>query len=226
MLLLDYKKICTKCGEEKSSSLFRKNKLTKDGYHNKCKQCLKNYDKNNYHKYKEKRHAYKKQHKKEIQKYQRQWHDNHKEQDHKKSKLRFIKRKTDNNYILYRRKYCKERKENDINFYIVWKLRNRILQAIKQNSKKGKTSELLGCTINHLLIHLQKTAINNGYIDFDINNHKKREYHIDHIIPCSAFNLKCEYHQKLCFNYTNLQILKAEENLKKHKTIPEKLLVA
>ena len=62
-------------------------------------------------------------------------------------------------------------------------------------------------------------------MNFNIENYSGKEYHIDHIIPCAAFNLKCRFHQKLCFNYTNLQILNANENMKKGSTIPEKLLL-
>lgn len=73
----------------------------------------------------------------------------------------------------------------------------------------------LGCSIDQLKTHLQQTAINNDYTTFDINNYSGKEYHIDHIVPCDAFNLKCLYHQKLCFHYTNLQILLKEDNLAK-----------
>lgn len=72
---------------------------------------------------------------------------------------------------------------------------------------------------NKLKTHLQDTATKNGYTNFDINNYSGREYHIDHIIPCSAFNLSCSYHQKLCFNWNNPQILKAETNLIKGNKI-------
>lgn len=38
-------------------------------------------------------------------------------------------------------------------------------------------------------------------------------------VPISKFNLNCSYHQKLCFNWTNLQILKANKNRKKYNKI-------
>jgi len=41
------------------------------------------------------------------------------------------------------------------------------------------------------------------------------EWHIDHIKPCSLFNLLNEDEQKKCFHYTNLQPLWASENLSK-----------
>ena len=39
--------------------------------------------------------------------------------------------------------------------------------------------------------------------------------HIDHIVPCFAFDLTDEAEQKRCFHYTNLQPLWAKENLRK-----------
>lgn len=36
-------KICGKCGNELSIDNFHKNKSTKDGLHNYCKDCMKSY---------------------------------------------------------------------------------------------------------------------------------------------------------------------------------------
>jgi len=44
-------------------------------------------------------------------------------------------------------------------------------------------------------------------------------WHIDHIIPCDAFNLIEEEEQLKCFHYTNLQPLWAEENLRKSNNL-------
>lgn len=67
--------------------------------------------------------------------------------------------------------------------------------------------------------HLQKTAIDNGYTDFDICNYDGNEYHIDHIIPCSSFDLTDPEEQKKCFHWTNLQILSAFDNMSKSDNI-------
>ena len=51
------------------------------------------------------------------------------------------------------------------------------------------------------------------------NNHGFYGWHIDHIYPCSKFDLTDLNQQKQCFHYTNLQPLWAEENKKKSNKI-------
>ena len=46
-------------------------------------------------------------------------------------------------------------------------------------------------------------------------NHGLKGWHIDHIIPCAAFDLTKEEEQKKCFHYSNLQPLWWIDNLKK-----------
>ena len=109
----------------------------------------------------------------------------------------------------------KRRRLQDPKFRLLCNLRGRIREAIHNNVKSAPTKQLLGRTIEHLKIHLQKTAVANGYVDFDINNYSSKEYHIDHILPCDSFDMSRESEQRKCFHYTNLQILTAEENIKK-----------
>ena len=47
----------------------------------------------------------------------------------------------------------------------------------------------------------------------------RSEWHIDHIIPCSSFDLKCPVQQRACCHYTNLQPLWAFDNMSKGKKI-------
>ena len=47
------------------------------------------------------------------------------------------------------------------------------------------------------------------------------EWQIDHIIPCSYFDLTKEENQRICFNYRNLQPLWASENNKKKAKVPD-----
>ena len=45
------------------------------------------------------------------------------------------------------------------------------------------------------------------------------EWHVDHIKPCSSFNLEDPEEQKKCFHYKNLQPLWAKDNLAKGASV-------
>lgn len=111
--------------------------------------------------------------------------------------------------------YIIKRLKQDNSFRILFRLRQRIRGALFKKKKIDVSLNLIGCTITQLKRHLQNTAIENGYIDFNIENYNSKEYHIDHIIPCASFDLTKEEEQIKCFNYTNLQILEAKINLSK-----------
>jgi len=115
----------------------------------------------------------------------------------------------------YLRIYQCNRRKTDISYRLCNNLRRRLLAALNGKNKSASTLTLLGCSIEELKSHLQSTALKNGYNDFDINNYSGKDYHVDHICPCSSFNLKDEKEQRKCFHYTNLQILTAKENFKK-----------
>jgi len=111
--------------------------------------------------------------------------------------------------------YQHNRYKTDISYRLKMNLRSRIRNALNGKNKSASTIELLGCTIEELKQHLQSTALKNGYKDFDIESYSGLDYHIDHIKPCSSFNLEDEEEQRKCFHHTNLQILTATTNLKK-----------
>ena len=88
-------------------------------------------------------------------------------------------------------------------------LRSRVRIALKSGKKAHKTIILLGCTISEARQHLED-QFSNG---MTWGNHG--QWHIDHIKPCAAFDLRDESQQLECFNYQNLQPLWAKENLSK-----------
>ncbi len=111
--------------------------------------------------------------------------------------------------------YEKKRKQTDPIFKLMKTLRSRLGNALKYKSAKKKLStlDLTGCSVAFLKEYLEK-MFKDG---MTWENHGS--WHIDHIIPCSSFNLIDVDEQKKCFHYTNLQPLWAEENLKKGSKI-------
>lgn len=107
--------------------------------------------------------------------------------------------------------YERERKKFDPAFKLVKTLRSRLGSALKKQNatKNNKTMDLIGCSIAFLRGYLE-AKFKEG---MTWSNHG--EWHIDHIKPCSSFNLLDEEEQKKCFHYKNLQPLWASENLSK-----------
>ena len=108
-----------------------------------------------------------------------------------------------------RAKWESNRKKYDKNYRILHVIRNRIRVAIKNNVKRGKSLELLGCSI----LELKKFLTSKFQPGMTWENHGK--WHIDHIKPCSFFDMSKPEEQKKCFHYTNLQPLWAKDYLSK-----------
>jgi hypothetical protein len=89
-------------------------------------------------------------------------------------------------------------------------IRSRIHLSLK---KDKKTIEYLGCSAKEYLEWILTN--NNGYT---LENRGK-EWHIDHVIPLSKFNLDNENEQLIAFNWRNTMPLCAKENLSKNNKI-------
>jgi hypothetical protein len=124
--------------------------------------------------------------------------------------------------------YCKEcRNQNmklkrltNINLRLSMSIRNRINTVLKKNIKSDSTFILIGCSIDELKVHIErqfKPGMSWNNYGRGWNKKGMQEWHIDHIIPCSKFDLTNEIEQRKCFHFTNLQPLWASENLNKSK---------
>lgn len=91
-------------------------------------------------------------------------------------------------------------------------IRSRIYAALKKK-KKEHTIHYLGCDSNTYLNWILKYNP-----DYTIENRGK-EWHIDHIIPLSHFNLENPDEQLIAFNWRNTMPLAAKENLSKNNRI-------
>lgn len=119
-------------------------------------------------------------------------------------------------FIEYRTNYYRTRRINDPYFRLCMNIRGRISKAIKRNSKRGKSLELLGCSVEFLKRHLEKKFLPGMTWD-----NYGSEWQIDHIVPCSLFDMSDKWHQFVCFNWRNLQPLWTKDNQVKHNMLPE-----
>jgi gas vesicle protein len=204
-------KICSKCKIEKSIDQFYKGN-DKSGLYYKCKKCKKE----DYKKYYQ-------ENKEEILEQSKKYNQENKEEISEQSKKYYQENKEDykkyyqeNREKINRR--ARERLKFDVNYKMSHYLRHRLRLALKGNSKRGHILELLGCSIEQLKQHLESqftkgmswSNYGNGW-----NGRGMQEWHIDHIKPCASFDLSKASEQRKCFNYTNLQPLWAEDNLRK-----------
>ncbi len=189
------KKICLRCKEEKELNDFYKDKSRKEGYYSYCKKCSKENVKNIYDNNKQKKIKYQKQyyqeHKKEKQEYDKQYRQQNKD-----------KRNANENNLY---------KEN-MTYKIKKQLRNCIYKSFKKKDfyKKEHTKNIIGCEYDFFISHLLQTYKNNYGVEWD----GIEKVHIDHIIPLAMANDE-QGVKKLC-HYTNLQLLKAKDNLTKN----------
>ena len=114
----------------------------------------------------------------------------------------------------YHREYFKNRSEEDVNFKLISNLRNRTATAIKAGKgvKAQKTETLIGCTIAQARDHME-SLFEDG---MNWDNWSVDGWHLDHIRPCSSFDLKDENQQFVCFNFRNYMPLWASENISKN----------
>lgn len=119
----------------------------------------------------------------------------------------------------YIREYCTKKRKQDKMYYQKYRARNFVLKAFyrKKFTKRSHTTDILGCDFDTFYNHLLKTFKENYGYEWD----KKEKVHIDHIIPLDKAKT-IEDVEKLS-HYTNLQLLKQQDNLKKSNKINFKI---
>ncbi len=107
------------------------------------------------------------------------------------------------------------RYHTDLNHKVKHLVACSILKLLGGRIKQSKTLDYLGCTIEYF----------RGYIaakfqdGMSWDNHGS-VWHLDHKIPCRAFDVTKEDQLYACFNYTNYQPLFAADNLSKCDKLP------
>lgn len=215
-------KKCHMCFLEKEDNEFNKGRC------NQCKLCEIKWKKEWYQKNKQKlakkAKKYRKQNLQAIKEKKKQYYIKNKTHIDVKNKLHREKNrehlnKKSNEYYYKNKKIIhqkqKEYLRNNIQAKTKHNLRTRINLVLKGKIKSGSTMNLLGCDIQFFLQYIESKFLPG----MTWKNHTKKGWHIDHIIPCSSFDLTDPEQQKKCFHYTNLQPLWAEDNLRKSDKI-------
>jgi hypothetical protein len=206
-------KKCSKCNISKNYICFSKNKGNKDGYQSRCKTCKSEDNKiwriNNPTHCKQYAHQNWLNNKEVITQYNKTYRSQNKDKQYLYSYKHRNSEKGKNNRKQYRKKEYYLKYGVDIEWTLKLTLRNRLKNAIKNNFKKGKTIELLGCSIQEVKMYLEQQFTS----EMNWSNYGKDKYwEIDHIKPCDLFDLSDENEQKICFHYTNLQPLSITQN--------------
>ena len=213
-------KHCWKCSEWKPLEKFNKNKRVWDGLDRKCKDCGKLYRQENAERLGRQRKEYRENNKDSI----KQWKKDNKEKfaEYNKKYQSEYRDKNDEKLREYHRKYYQEKKSEihakqlqkireNPELRVLRNLRCRINKALKYNIKSAATKELLGCSQEFLIKHLE-SKFQEG---MNWDNYALNGWHVDHIKPCHAFNMLDPEQQRKCFHYTNLQPLWGSDNCSK-----------
>lgn len=120
-----------------------------------------------------------------------------------------------NKYKKIRNKRRKHRRLTDEVYRIKQNIRGRTykyVRSVNKNPKKYRTFDWIGCEPDELLVHLLLSLEKEERVNY---LSCPTDYHIDHIIPLAIADTE-EKVEELT-HYSNLQLLLAEENLKKGK---------
>lgn len=218
-------KTCSTCGETKAIELFRPNrnqcrvcwnetkKRWKQKNKYKVKKSNRKYVENNYERVLESNRKSKQKHKEKIrlarQKYREKNREKLKEQNRKyytKNKelirIKSSKYYQDNKERIHLKN--REREQTDHEFRIRRRIAFLVWESIKkQGGKKDRPTNKYGINTKAIYEHLGEPPQDG------------KQYHIDHILPLSAFNLLDPEMVRIANLPENLQWLEASENVKK-----------
>ncbi len=215
---------CSRCKTDKTPSEFNKDKSHRNGLKSECKVCTKKM-------YKtwatsEEGQQYKKEYAKSRyydniereKKRMKKWREANRE--YHIAQVKAWREENPNRVKEYERNrpsraewYRKKRRE-DLNYRIAGSLRSRLRAAIRAqlaggSPKKGSAIKNLGCSMDEFVQYLE------GLFQQGMSWDNYGDWHIDHVLPLSGFDLSdSEQVKKACY-YTNLQPLWAEDNIRK-----------
>ena len=113
----------------------------------------------------------------------------------------------------YNRLKCKDCERDEPAEKFKRYIRTRIYNCLRYKNKTKHSVEYLGCSSDEYFKWIFN--YNNKYC---LDNHGS-EWHIDHVIPLSKFDLNIQEQQIIAFNWRNTMPLSCNENLSKNNKI-------
>ena len=108
-----------------------------------------------------------------------------------------------------KQKYESRKRAEDIQYGIRTALRRRVGEAVKRGSRAGSAVRDLGCSISAFKLYIE------NQFESDMSWHNYGQWHLDHIVPLSHFDLTNRQQFLEACNWLNYQPLWAIENLLK-----------
>jgi hypothetical protein len=237
------KKWCGKCKSFKTLEIFGYSNSTWDNFRPTCKECLheqnmankearteynREYWQRTMDVQKEKNKKWREENPERVKENMARWNelnaDTRKERDKKYREENWDKIKERHN-AWRRNNYQKLKTSPDlIDEFAEYKIKSNTSRRIREllgNNKSQRCMEYVGCPLDKFRIHLEtKFADGMHWKNYGINVNRTQQFvwHIDHIIPCNAFDLLNPVHQKACFHYKNTRPLWWDENIDKKDT--------
>jgi len=228
-------KICNTCEISKSLDDYTTNKRNKDGKDNRCKTCQSEKNKQNREKLRESQKKWREKNPDYMKEYEqnperkeymkeyyrensqlykdrrKQWREDNPERD-AKTRKKYMEENRDK-LNEYHRHWKQEKRETDIKYKLKENASRRIryeLNTLLKGKKTKRTTEYIGCSIEELKTHIEMQF--NELMNWE---NYGSYWHIDHIIPCTAWDLSIEEDNKYCWNFRNLRPLESSENQSK-----------
>lgn len=230
MLEISDSKKCCACGAIKGLACFHKDQKSKDGVSYCCKECAiekthKWYSRNRERAIERRKEYYAKNREEAIKKahewcinnpdkrfkIHRKWYDANKEEKKVKDKIRLVEKREHIREVA--RRYYRIKRQ-DVRIRLSYNMSRAMHHVLKKGKKNNRHWEsLAGYSRDELMKHLEKQFLPGMSWD----NYGVRGWHIDHIIPKSAFNFTDieDIDFKKCWELKNLRPLWATDNIVK-----------
>lgn len=144
-----------------------------------------------------------------LNQYQSEWAKRNKEK--RALYMRNYRRNHAEKHRAWSNEYYSRRLAEDPAFRATDRFRVRLKEVMAGRKKHKSSMALLGCTPEQLRAHLE--SLWEPGMSWD--NYGFYGWHIDHIMPCSMFDLTDPAQVEECFHYTNLQPMWAKDNISK-----------